>query len=193
MNGQPDRDRVANLVRTHFASYLAYLAMLEVSRDPRSDLLTPEVVEGASVPTVSVERRNGPDVHLDFRSALQVGRDHVLIRESIDRAYLMGVLLDVGDALARDGLYDGSPVLEFVYHLRNGIAHGNRFHFTRGGLRRLEERPAHTRQTVNPRGSISSFEICESLDGDAVLFDFMAPGDVTDLLLCVEEHLRSIT
>jgi hypothetical protein len=75
-----------------------------------------------------------------------------------------------------------------VRHLRNGVAHGNRF-----TLRKPEELarwPAHTRdascQTTTP------FETTLQLDGQPVLFDFVATGDVLDILISVGTHLREL-
>jgi hypothetical protein len=45
----------------------------------------------------------------------------------------MGALLTLGDALQVHRYFDHSPELELIYHLRNGVAHGNRFTFTKAG------------------------------------------------------------
>jgi hypothetical protein len=90
--------------------------------------------------------------------------------------------------LAAEDYFDRAPVLEMVRHLRNGIAHGNEF--TLRNPKELALWPAHTReascQAANP------FEITAELDGHAVLFDFMAPGDVLDLLISVGTYLTSL-
>jgi len=74
-----------------------------------------------------------------------------------------------------------------VCHLRNGIAHGNRFTITTTGKRRLANYPAHNRHAA-VRGKGAVFEITPEMNG-SVLFDFMAPADVIDLLQSVEIHL----
>ena len=55
----------------------------------------------------------------------------------------MGAMLTLGDELSVHGYFDRAPILELVYHLRNGVAHGNRFNITKDGKKRLARRPAH--------------------------------------------------
>lgn len=43
------------------------------------------------------------------------------------RASITGALVTVGDALASHRYFDRGPDLELLRHLRNGLAHGNRF------------------------------------------------------------------
>ncbi len=100
----------------------------------------------------------------------------------------MSSLILLGDRLAAEGYFDRAPVLEVVRHLRNGIAHGNRFTFR--NPKELGVWPAHTRDAS--RRTTDSFEITAELDGQPVLFDFMAPGDVLDLLISVGTHLTSV-
>jgi hypothetical protein len=72
-----------------------------------------------------------------------------------------------------------------VRHLRNGIAHGNRF--TLRNPDELKLWPAHTRDAACRFSA--PFEITPELEGTAVLFDFMGPGDVLDLLISVSTYL----
>ena len=87
--------------------------------------------------------------------------------------------------MKENGYFDHAPELELVYHLRNGIAHGNRFKFTARGRKRLTKYPAHNRECYKH----SIFEITPALDGQSVLCDFMEAGDVLDLLFYVASHL----
>jgi hypothetical protein len=50
-------------------------------------------------------------------------------REAFDRVWLMGALLMVGDALGANRYFGHEPEAEIIRHLRNSIAHGNRFKF----------------------------------------------------------------
>lgn len=107
-----------------------------------------------------------------------------------------GALLTLGDRLSVENYFDHGPDLEVIRHLRNGIAHGNRFHFTPDEPRR----PAHFTgpdqralgDTVTPKGEAVTFEISRSLEGEPVLFDFIGPGDICDLLLFVADRLIRI-
>ena len=100
--------------------------------------------------------------------------------------WLTGSLLAVGDALEHHNYFDHAPELELVYHLRNGIAHGNRFDIR--NLQRLTKYPAHNRACYKN----TIFEITPALNGLPVLFDFMDAGDVLDLLFSIAFHLDEI-
>ncbi len=106
----------------------------------------------------------------------------------MDRAWCVSSLILLGDRLAAEGYFDRAPVLEMVRHLRNGIAHGNRF--TLRNPNELRAWPAHMRDASCQ--SAEPLEITPGLDGSVVLFDFMAPGDVLDLLISVGTHLLSL-
>ncbi|CAB3809105.1 hypothetical protein LMG28614_06953 [Paraburkholderia ultramafica] len=67
------------------------------------------------------------------------------------------------------------------------IAHGNRFTITTTGKKRLANHPAHNRQAA-VRSPDAVFEIKPEMTGP-VLFNFMGPADVIDLLQSVEIHL----
>ncbi|MBO0695527.1 MAG: hypothetical protein J2P56_05435 [Verrucomicrobia bacterium] len=86
------------------------------------------------------------------------------IREEFPRIWLTGALLAIGDALKENKYFDHAPELELVYHLRNGIAHGNCFEFTDPGRKRLAKYPAHNRDC---------FGITLALEGRPALFDFI--------------------
>jgi hypothetical protein len=114
------------------------------------------------------------------------------------RASITGALVTVGDALASHKYFDRGPDLELLRHLRNGLAHGNRFNLRRGE----PVRPAHftgpdqrilpNRAGVTAAGAPTFFEVTHALDGQSVLFDFMGAGDVHDLLMFVGWRLRRI-
>ena len=84
----------------------------------------------------------------------------------------------IGHELSLRSYFDKSPELEFFRHLRNGISHGNRFHFKSGE----PKRPARFR----------AFNMTPALHGQAVLFEYMSTGDVFDLLDHVKAHLRKL-
>jgi hypothetical protein len=71
-------------------------------------------------------------------------------------------------------------------HLRNGVAHGNAFQID---LKLLAKFPAHNRLAWVRSDSKAEFEITPNLQKQPVLFDFMAPGDILDLLMSVGLYL----
>lgn len=114
-----------------------------------------------------------------YDSLLDVQARAAQYADDFERSNIAGMLIDVGDACARNGYFDTTPELEFVRHLRNAAGHGNTFNLINGAPRR----PA----------VFSSFTVTGQLHGmENVLFDFIGPGDVLDLLSNVEAHLRLI-
>jgi hypothetical protein len=139
-------------------------------------------------PTDSVPRKNGPPFTFDTQDTFHNAVVRDTIREEFPKIWLTGSLLAVGDALWDNNYFDHAPELELVYHLRNGVAHGNRFRFTDPGRKRLAKHPAHNRDCYTH----GIFEITPALDGTPVLFDFMEAGDVLDLLFAVASHLDEL-
>jgi hypothetical protein len=134
--------------------------------------------------TDSVPRKDGTQWSFDTQDALG-DLANKTIAEELPRSWLAGSLLALGDRLERNDYFDHAPELELVYHLRNGIAHGNRFDIR--NRKRLEKYPAHNR---NGWFRHTVFEITQELDGKPVLFDFMQAGDVLDLLSSVGMQLK---
>ncbi|MCF2487498.1 hypothetical protein [Dyadobacter sp. CY347] len=87
-----------------------------------------------------------------------------------------GAILKIGDLLAKSGYFTKTPELEFMRHLRNGIAHGNQFNFV----------PAEPRRPA----SFETFVIENGLHGKTVLGDFIESGDVLALFDLLESNLR---
>jgi hypothetical protein len=136
--------------------------------------------------TDSVPRKDGTQWSFDTQDALG-DLANKTIAEELPRIWLAGSLLALGDRLERNDYFDHAPELELVYHLRNGIAHGNRFDIR--NLRRLEKYPAHNRDGWFRH---TVFEIRPELDGKPVLFDFIQAGDVLDLLSSVGLQLKQM-
>src|SRR5262249_11396086 len=170
------------------AGYYAFLVAHLVAVNPESINSLPPAKALGEDPLGEIKRNDGTAHVLNLRHYLDLLReDHGLQRELL-RAWAMGALLTLGDELSAHDYFDRAPVLELVYHLRNGVAHGNRFNITNSGRDRLERYPAHNRSAAvrSPVGVV--YEIAPSLSGP-VLFDFMGPADVIDLLQAVEVHL----
>jgi hypothetical protein len=171
------------------AGYHAHVAAIQIARDPRAPLLSPEVEPGKLVPEGYVFRKDGTFHRFHFNLYLvKVGNDPLIV-DNLPRVWLVGALLTLGDALQANDYFDHAPELELLYHVRNGVAHGNLFHLTDSGKRRLIRYPAHNRPAWVKSDTKALFEITENLDGQAVLFDFMGPGDVLDLLMSIGLYL----
>jgi len=173
--------KVAQLARNMAAGYAAHIAAIRLA--PRvSDKALVRLI--ADYPIDSVQRKDGTKWSFDMQDALVSAVVNQAIAEEFPRVWLTGSLLAVGDALKRNDYFDHAPELELVRHLRNGIAHGNRF-----AIQKLTY-PAHNRDAAFHTNTI--FEITPALDGQPVLFDFMGAGDVLDLLCSVGLHLDRV-
>lgn len=179
---------------------MAYAGTSDVLRHPEISALLASIEASnrgpASVPIGRILRRDGSEIAYHLTWAVRQISAGAEYQETYVRLWLAGALLTLGDRLAVEKYFDQGPDLEFVRHLRNGIAHGNKFHFTPDEPRR----PAHFTgpdqrlrgDATTPRGEAITFEITRSLQGKPVLFDFIGPGDVCDLLLYVADRLVRI-
>jgi hypothetical protein len=171
--------------------YYAHTAAVEVAKDPRSKNLASTIlqgIDGKPFPVGYVARKDGTAHTFDFHHYLDYLNNQEMVND-FAKTWLVGSLLVVGDALKKHNYLDRAPELELLYHLRNSIAHGNKFNLTQDGLVRLRKYPAHNKQA---KVKNAEFEIVETLKGKPVLFDFMGPGDVLDLLMSVEIYLTRI-
>jgi hypothetical protein len=174
--------------------YYAHTAAIEVARDPRAKTLVSTIPLGQPVPVSYVTRKDGTQHVFDFHHYLDHTRTNPDVVDELPRIWLVGSLLAVGDALSKpkNRYFDHAPILELLYHLRNGVAHGNVFHFNAAGLKRLNKYKAHNKMVGVQSSTNAEFEIVAGLQGKPVLFEFMGPGDVLDPLQSVEVYLTRI-
>lgn len=169
--------------------FYSMMASLEVASDPRASSLSPNLLPGHVVPLGTVKRKDGTEHAYHFVHYLARAATESHLSADFQRTWTAGALLGLGDDLAENNYFNHAPELELVYHLRNGIAHGNSFSFTTGGLHRLERHPAHN-LLAWIRGDLrSEFQVTPELSGMPVLFEFMGPGDVLDLIMSVGGYL----
>jgi hypothetical protein len=184
----PARLAVGQMANRLAAGYYSFLVAHLVAVNPKSiNLLPPAKVLGGD-PEGEIKRKDGTFHTLNLRHYLDLLRADRSLQEDFLRTWAMGGLLALGDELTKHGYFDHAPVLELVYHLRNAIAHGNRFHIDHQGQKRLTRYEAHNRHAAvkSPRGIV--YEITPNLTG-SVLFDFIGAADVIDLFQSVEVYL----
>ena len=170
--------------------YFTHMAALHVASDPRVLEFAPPIEPGQVVPILRVERGDGTRVSFSFSHYLDKVRDTDLT-EDFKRAWLSSSLLRIGDALGEHGYFGHAPEAELVRHLRNGVAHHNRFSFhpnvidKNSGLLRY---PAHNRRYC---AALSMNEYCidTHLQNTGVLFDFGGPAAILDILIALGWHL----
>jgi hypothetical protein len=194
---------VGKLAHDLHRGYMAYAGTTAIMRHPYTleviERLEAENTGPAIVPIESIVRRDGTAAFFSLSYAVREIATDDDYQEVHDRLWLAGALITLGDELKRVEYFDKGPDLEFVRHLRNGIGHGNRFHF----IGDEPTRPAHFTgpaqrlqidgHTPTPPGQAHTFRIDRNLQGHPVLFDFMGPGDVCDLLMFVGWRLGAIS
>jgi len=185
MNANQAAYDVGQLAQDMGRGYTAHIAAIRIA--PRLDRnATIRLI--TDYPSDFVQRKDGTEFSFDTQDALVDLADKAIAAE-LRRVWLTGSLLTLGDALKNHDYFDHAPELELVYHLRNGIAHGNHFTFTQRGLKRLKKHRANNHE-ASFRNML--FEITPAIKGQSVLFDFMGAGDVLDLLFSVGLHLKQI-
>ncbi|MGB7975610.1 MAG: hypothetical protein WCF81_14965 [Roseiarcus sp.] len=145
------------------SGYYAFLVAQLVASNPQSINSLPWNSTG------EIKRKDGTAHTLNLRFYLDLFRQDHSLQSEVLRGWALGALLTLGDELSAYGYFDRAPVLELVYHLRNGVAHGNRFKITKEGLKRLAGHPAHNKSAVvrSPVGTV--YEITPSLSGPVLL------------------------
>jgi len=167
--------------------YYAHTAALAVATDPGAKALVPTVQPGFIVPVGFVRRKDGTQLAFHYHFYLDQARSNPAIADDTERVWLVGSLLAVGDAASLHRYFDRAPELELLRHLRNGVAYGNRFRIDNPAS--LVKFPAHNKLAWTRSQGKAEFEINPALKGQTVLFDFMGPGDVLDVLMSVGQYL----
>jgi hypothetical protein len=167
--------------------YAAHSAIIRAASLKDGKMLVRSI---AAYPSDFVQRKDGTKWSFGTQDALIDAVLNQAIAAELPRVWLRGSLLAVGDALKDNGYFDHAPELELVRHLRNGIAHGNRFRIDQPD--KLKKFPAHNRDAFYRSPNNTIFEVTDALDGQPVLFDFMGAGDVLDLLSSVGARLEQM-
>lgn len=173
--------------RLRFGLY-AHAAALDLARDPATMHAALEAAGGAEPTSGVVVTKDGSTRRYDLTYVMELLQSDHDLRTELDQAWCVSSLVLLGDRLAAENYFDRAPVLEMVRHLRNGIAHGNRFTIRKPA--ELRRWPAHTRDAAGQSSLI--FEVTPEIDGSPVLFAYMGVGDVLHLLVSVGTHLLSI-
>jgi hypothetical protein len=179
---------VGRLAGRMYQGYYAHKAAIEIAKAPGADDLMPDLAcRNEPIPADEVLRKDGTGHVYDFYHYLAYAKTDHHMAEDLERVWIIGALIAVGDALDKLKYLNHAPLLELVRHLRNGAAHGNAFNIQHPHhliKYRAHNRDAQIKTTV--------FEITAQLNGQIVLFDFMGPADVLDVLASVEIYLTRI-
>jgi hypothetical protein len=170
--------------------YYTHMAALHVAADPRAAAFAPPVEAGQSVPILRVPRDDGTHHIFHFSHFLSQVREPELV-DDFKKAWLASTLLTIGDALGVNGYFGHAPEAELVRHLRNGIAHKNRFSFHPAVIDSssgLLKHSAHNRR-YQIALSMREYVIDTNLKGSSVLFDYGGPAVILDILTVLGWHL----
>ena len=167
--------------------FYVHAAAMGIATDPRAWALAPDLEPGQSVPVGRVFRKDGTGHQFHYLHFLDQARSDSLLADDLRRIWITGSLLAVGDALGLHHYFDRAPELELLRHLRNGVAHGNRFRID--NPLELSKFPAHNGYAWIKSDTKAVFEITPTQGGQPVLFDFMGPGDILDLLMSISIYL----
>jgi len=187
-----DAVAVGDLAHQLVGGYYSHLAAVTVASDPRATALMPATKPGRLVPEGVVRGKDGHEGAFHFEFYLAAVRNDPFVQDQFARVYLAGAIITLGDALSRHRYFNHQPELELLYHVRNGVAHGNRFNIDARGEARLARFPAHNKVAIARVPHSPPFEITPALRGTPVLFDFMESGDVVNLLNSVGSYCREL-
>lgn len=179
---------VVLLARRLAAGLYVHAAALSALRDGPLEILAPIPARPGGRPSGDVLRKDGTAHSYDWLWHAEAFRSDQELARDLDMAWINHALVVLGDRLAAEDYFDRAPVLELLRHLRNAAGHGNRFDIR--SPEALAEWPAHNRD-AHAR-SRRTFEISPDLDGERFLFEFMAAGDVLDVLISVGSYLEAV-
>ena len=170
------------------------MAALHVAADPRAIALAPPVEPGQAAPILRVPRDDGTYHTFHFSHFFEQLKEPQLV-EDFKRACLASSLLSVGDELDAANYYrkvpEAEPEAELVRHLRNGIAHGNKFTIYQKLIDQHTGRlkiPAHNRRYKRVL-HMREYVVDAHLNGSNVLFDYGGPAAILDILVTIGWHL----
>jgi hypothetical protein len=184
---------VATLAQRMVSQYFSHVAAMHVARDPLAQALGPEIEPGQGVSVIKIPRGDSNEMIMWFDHFLAEGRKPET-RKDFDRVWLIGALLMVGDALGASGYFGHEPEAEIIRHLRNGIAHGNRFHFDHFLIDKATGKLKHPANISRyaARQAVPALEVDTNLEGAEVLFGWGGPDAIVDCLTVLGVHLWHI-
>jgi hypothetical protein len=188
MTVDPERLAVGRLAHHLADGYYSFVVAHLVAVNPDSINSLPVAKVLGRNPEGELKRKDGTFHTLDLRHYLDLLREDQNLQGRFLRTWATGALLMLGQELQNHGYFDHAPILELVYHLRNGVAHGNTFKVDDRGRKRLAKHAAHNRLAAVKSPLRTVYEIHPALTGP-VLFDFIGAADVIDLLQSVEIYL----
>lgn len=184
---------VAILAQRMTSLYFSHVAAMYVARDLRAAAFAPPIEQGQHVPILRIPRRDGNAMTMWFNHYLDKNREQGTI-EDFDKVWLTGALLTVGDALGANDFFNHEPEAEMIRHLRNGIAHANRFTFRPGVTSKSTGKLKHPANIFRYADcqKMPKHEIDTHLEKCEVLWAWGGPDAVVDCLTVLGVHLWKV-
>jgi hypothetical protein len=154
--------------------------------DPNSQLAKRAhniVIPTKASPSLHTDRIGRINSPLAYHLPLKPSMEHIKKNPNKNIEFLTlpikAAILHVGDAFSRFGYLNKAPELEFLRHIRNAIAHGNRFNI---------------KTELKKAAQFDSYTITKSLNGTKLLADgtedgFLYAGDALALFDYLEARL----
>ncbi|AHK36010.1 hypothetical protein Pd630_LPD16051 (plasmid) [Rhodococcus opacus PD630] len=170
---------IADLIERLKGHFVLTAVGLSMAVSPDVDRLLAEVGVSLDDP-IAVRRHGGPDYVLPIRPTIEESQTDNDRKLDVIDAWLDLAIFRVADELEQHNYFDKAPILAFLRHVRNGLAHGNRF----------DLRPGNWMQVEAKYGKL---QITEKLNGERVLGSggFLKRGDALALLDDIAAHLRT--
>jgi hypothetical protein len=181
---------VATLAQRMVSQFFSHHAALYVARDTRAQKFAPPIETGQHVPVLKIPRRDGSAMIMSFDHYLAEGRKPET-KQDFDKVWLIGALLMVGDALGTNKYFEHIPEAEIIRHLRNGVAHGNRFSFRPDVIDKTSGKLKHPANIFRYAGRqvMPMHEVDTDRRGTEVLFVWGGPDAIIDCLTVLGVHL----
>ena len=184
---------VATLAQQVVAQYSSHFVAMHVARDPRAETLAPPIEPGQITPVLRIPRGDGNTIVMSFKHFLAEGQKPET-KKVFDKVWLVGALLTVGDKLRDNDYFENEPEVEIIRHLRNGIAHGNKFTFYNSVKDKTTGRLKHPANIFRyaTRQQMPMHEVDTNLEGTEVLYSWGGPDAVLDCLTVLCIHLWNV-
>ena len=173
----------ARLAEDLVAGLLGFDAALALLADDRVLALVPPILPGKLVPIgllPHIGNDEGHEYHFTYYlDRLRTEPNRTLTK----RLWASSALIRLGEKLTRHAYFDRRPSLELMRHLRNAVAHGERFLIR--DLDKLSQYPAFL--TAGP----FHWEITPALDG-APLYERFSAGDIGSIIQSIGIHLNDM-
>jgi hypothetical protein len=181
--GEFEVGQFAQRLVEHYLSTLAGWTLLRLpAGEAALQRLERENTGPAVVPISDVGRQNGTMIWYSVSHYLRRARDDPDFQVVHARLGLEMAIVSLHASIQSEGGFDHGPDLEFLRHLRNAVAHGNRFELRNGEPRR----DAYSENYSIPP---QRFEVTKHAHERPALFEFLGPGDVCDLLNSIGSRL----